>query len=126
MNTHDYLVSEDIYVPLHKWHWFLENIITCSNQVNKKALMIPDNAKDSLIVACSLLREELNDNSDLGVWLDGANSLAKSKDVRAIRIKLESSWLITIIYDIQKSICCLLNLNFTKMNRSVAQINVVA
>lgn len=77
VDAHDDFMPEDIDVPLHERHWLREHIISISNQVDVEHLVVPHYAEHSFVVIGSFLREELNDDSGLGLWLDGAFDFGK-------------------------------------------------
>ena len=117
MDTHDYLVSVDINVSLHKWNRLCQNVIACTNQVNIEHRVVPYSAEYPLIVVCSGLRSECNDDSCLGFCIDGSFDLRERKDIFIVGEKLGSCWEIAIIDDIKKPVCITAQLNLSKMDR---------
>ena len=60
VDTHDDLVSININMSLHEWHWLGQNIVASTNEVNIENKMVSYNTKDSLIVVLSCLWVEFN------------------------------------------------------------------
>ena len=63
--------------------------------------MVPYNTEHSFIVAGSFLWEELDDDSGLRVWFDGALSLGEGKNVGLVAVELEGGGLVAVIDDVQ-------------------------
>ena len=116
MNSHDDFVSVNINMSLHQRHGFREDIIACTNQVNVKDKVIPHNAKHSLIVVFSGLRVKFYDYSGLRIWFDQSLCLWEWENVSFVVEKLESGWLITVIDNVEQSVCGWCELNFTKVD----------
>ena len=58
MDTHDDLMSKNINMSLHQWHWLGEDVVASTNKVNVEHVVVPHNAEDSLIVVLCCLRVE--------------------------------------------------------------------
>lgn len=87
--------------------------------------MVANNAVNSFIIVLGRLRGE-SDN-DTSWWFGFYNSykLGESKNIALLGHKLEWNRKITLIMDVQKSIGSLLSLNFTEMDGSGWQMNIV-
>ena len=72
VDTHDDLVSININMSLHKWHWLGQDIVASTNKVNVENKMVPYNTKDSLIVVLGCLRVEFYYYTSLRVRFYGA------------------------------------------------------
>jgi len=87
-------------------------------------MVVSDYAEDSFVVVGRVLREELDDNPSLGMWLDRSFGLAEREDVGLVREELERCGLTAVVADVQQSVGRWLDLNFTKMDRLGAQQNI--
>jgi hypothetical protein len=67
--------------------------------------VVSNDAEDPLIVARRLLREEFDNNPGLGVRLDRPLSLREGENIGLIAVELESGRLVTVVTDIQKTVC---------------------
>ena len=106
VDTHYDFVSVDIYMSLHERHWLVEHIEASSYEVNIQYLVIAYHAEDSLVVADGLLGEELNDDAYLTLSFDCSFCLRECKNVGFVRVNLKSGWLVAIVNDVEKSVCC--------------------
>jgi hypothetical protein len=88
-------------MSLEKWHWLVENIIASTNQIHVQNMVVSDNAEDSFVVIGCVLREELDNDASLGMWLDCSLGLAEREDVGLVREELESRGLTAVVADVQ-------------------------
>jgi hypothetical protein len=86
--------------------------------------MISYYTKYSFVIVFSSLREEFYNYSGLGMRFNCSLHFWKWKNVCSICEKLEWSRLITLIHYIQKSVCSLSQLNFSKLNRFGRKANI--
>lgn len=86
--------------------------------------MISYHTKYSFIIVFSYLGEEFYNYSGLRMRLNCSLHFWKWKNICSICKKLERCWLITLIHYIQKSICSLSQLNFTKLDRFGRKANI--
>jgi len=80
--------------------------------------MIPDDTEYPLVIICGDLRVEFNNNPCLRSWKNCSLGFRKWEDVGLVRIKLESSRLITIVYDVEEPVGSRSELYLSKMNTS--------
>ena len=99
-------MSVDINMSLHQRHWFVENIIACSDQINVKDLMVAYDTENPFVVVNGVLWEKFYYDSSLRMWFYCSFSFTKRKNVGFVCVKLERSWFTAVVADIQKTVCC--------------------
>ena len=77
--------------------------------------MTLNDAENTFIVISSAFGTEIYDDSCCRMWFDSSNSLAEAEHIALICIKLESGWQITVIDNVQNSVCLCVNLYLTKV-----------
>lgn len=69
----------------------------------------------AFIVISSAFGTEIYNNSCRGMWLHSSNSLTETEHIALICIELESGGQITVVDNIQNSVCFCVNLDLTKV-----------
>lgn len=64
-------------------------------------MVVSDYAEDSFVVVGRVLREELDNNPSLRMWLDRSFCLAEREDVGLVREELERCGLTAVVADVQ-------------------------
>lgn len=88
--------------------------------------MVLHKAEYALIVVTSSLWAKCDNDSLRRVRLNNALGQRDREQIALICEKLKARRQVTIVDNIQKTVGCLLSLNFTEMDRLVGELNIVA
>ena len=85
--------------------------------------MVPNNTENSFIIVLSRLRGESNDNSCLRSRVNYTFFLAEPKNILFITNKLKLGGKFTLVNYIYHSVCLLISLDLSKVNRFTREVN---